>query len=119
MRGTKASVIIKQGKEQNFKPVLYIEPAAGTDMKAFESAIMDDLKKINDKYPGVELKKNSTGWEVIIPDKFKVGHEDHFAQVAKAYFQYLRDGEVLHWNFSNMLAQYYTTTKAREVALAK
>ena len=119
MRGTKASVIIKQGKEQNFKPVLYIEPAAGTDMKAFESAIMDDLKKINDKYPGVELKKNSTGWEVIIPDKFKVGHEDHFAQVAKAYFQYLRDGKLPAWEVPNMLAKYYTTTKAREVALAK
>jgi len=49
MRGTKASVIIKQGKEQNFKPVLYIEPAAGADMKAFEKAIMDDLKQLNDK----------------------------------------------------------------------
>lgn len=119
MRGTKANVIIKQGKEQNFKPVLYIEPAAGTDMKAFENAIMDDLKKINDKYPGVELKKNSTGWEVIIPDKYKVGHEDHFAQVAKAYFQYLRDGKLPAWEVPNMLAKYYTTTKAREVALAK
>ena len=119
MRGTKASVIIKQGKEQNFKPVLYIEPAAGTDMKAFENAIMDDLKQINDKYPGVELKKNSKGWEVIIPDKYKVGHEDHFAQVAKAYFQYLRDGKLPAWEVPNMLAKYYTTTKAREVALAK
>lgn len=119
MRGTKASVIIKQGKEQNFKPVLYIEPAAGTDMKAFENAIMDDLKKINEKYPGVELKKNSTGWEVIIPDKYKVGHEDHFAQVAKAYFQYLRDGKLPAWEVPNMIAKYYTTTKAREVALAK
>lgn len=119
MRGTKASVIIKQGKEQNFKPVLYIEPAAGTDMKAFEKAIMDDLKQINDKYPGVELKKNSTGWEVIIPDKYKVGHEDHFAQVAKAYFQYLRDGKLPAWEVPNMIAKYYTTTKAREVALAK
>jgi len=119
LRGTKASVIIKQGKEQNFKPVLYIEPAAGTDMKAFESAIMDDLEQINDKYPGVELKKNSNGWEVIIPDKYKVGHEDHFAQVAKKYFQYLREGKLPAWEVPNMIAKYYTTTKAREVALAK
>jgi predicted dehydrogenase len=119
MRGTKASVVIKQGKEQNFKPVLYIEPAAGTDMEAFNSAIMDDLKQINKKYPGVELKKNSMGWEVIIPDKYKVGHEDHFAQVAKAYFQYLRDGKLPAWEVPNMLAKYYTTTKAREAALAK
>ncbi len=119
MRGTKASVIIKQGKEQNFKPVLYIEPSAGTDRTAFENAIMDDLKKINDKYPGVELKKNSTGWEVIIPEKYKVGHEDHFAQVAKKYFQYLKEGKLPAWEVPNMIAKYYTTTKAREVALGK
>lgn len=119
MRGTKASVIIKQGKEQNFKPVLYIEPAAGTDMKVFENAIMDDLKKINDNYPGVELKKNPTGWEVIIPEKYKVGHEDHFAQVAKKYFQYLKEGNLPAWEVPNMIAKYYTTTKAREVALGK
>jgi len=119
MRGTKASVIIKQGKEQNFKPVLYIEPATGTDRTAFENAIMDDLKKINDKYPGVELKKNPTGWEVIIPEKYKVGHEDHFAQVAKKYFEYLKEGKLPAWEVPNMIAKYYTTTKARQVALGK
>ena len=26
MRGTKANVVIKQGKEQNYKPTLYVEP---------------------------------------------------------------------------------------------
>ncbi len=26
MRGTKANLVIRQGKEENFKPVLYIEP---------------------------------------------------------------------------------------------
>ncbi|MBM3401376.1 MAG: oxidoreductase [Bacteroidetes bacterium] len=117
MRGTKASVIIKQGKDQNFKPVLYIEPKSGTDMKEFEQEIMSDLKKINAKYPGVELQKNSRGWEVLIPEKYKVGHEDHFAQVAQKYFQYLREGRLPVWEVPNMIAKYYTTTKAREVAL--
>lgn len=116
MRGTKASVIIKQGKEQNFKPVLYIEPKSGTDMKAFEKEVMSDLKKINARYPGVELQKNSRGWEVLIPEKYKVGHEDHFAQVAQKYFQYLREGKLPTWEVPNMIAKYYTTTKAREVA---
>ena len=119
MRGTKASVIIKQGKEQNFKPVLYIEPAAGTDRTALEKALTEDLAQINDKYPGVELKKNNTGWEVIIPGKYKVGHEDHFAQVANKYFQYLKEGKLPEWEVPNMIAKYYTTTKALELASAK
>jgi len=119
MRGTKASVIIKQGKEQGFKPVLYVEPAANVDRIAFESALKSDLKKINEKYPGVELKKNSAGWEVIIPEKYKVGHEDHFGQVAQYYFQYLKEGKLPEWEVPNMIAKYYTTTKAREIALGK
>jgi len=119
MRGTNASVVIKQGKEQNFKPALYIEPIAKTDLKAFEKAIMADLKQLNIKYPGVELKKIASGWEVIIPDTYKVSHEDHFAQVTKKYLEYLKKGGLPAWEVSNMIAKYYTTTKAREVALGR
>jgi predicted dehydrogenase len=117
MRGTKASVIIKQGKEQNFKPALYIEPRENTDMVLFERTLMADLKQIQKQYPGVELKKVNKGWEVIIPDVYKVSHEDHFAQVTKKYLQFLKDGKLPAWEVPNMIAKYYTTTKAREIAL--
>lgn len=119
MRGTRSSVVIKQGKEQSFKPVLYIEPVKGTDLAAYEKDLLADLKQINAKYPGVELKKNETGWEVIIPEKYKVGHEDHFAQVTQKYLQCLKDGKLPDWEVPNMIAKYYTTTKAREVAIGK
>ena len=119
MRGTQASVVIKQGKEQNFKPTLYIEPSAKTDLKAFEKAIQADLKQLNSKYPGVELKKIDTGWEVLIPDTYKVSHEDHFAQVTKKYLECLKKGQLPAWEVPNMIAKYYTTTKAREKALGR
>ena len=119
MRGTQASVVIKQGKEQNFKPTLYIEPSAKTDLKAFEKAIQADLKQLNSKYPGVELKKIGTGWEVLIPDTYKVSHEDHFAQVTKKYLECLKKGQLPAWEVPNMIAKYYTTTKAREKALGR
>ena len=119
MRGTQASVVIKQGKEQNFKPTLYIEPSAKTDLKAFEKAIQADLKQLNSKYPGIELKKIDTGWEVLIPDTYKVSHEDHFAQVTKKYLECLKKGQLPAWEVPNMIAKYYTTTKAREKALGR
>jgi len=119
MRGSQASVVIKQGKEQNFKPALYIEPSPKTDLKAFEKAIMADLKQLNSKYPGVELKKISSGYEVIIPDTYKVSHEDHFAQVTKKYLECLKKGQLPEWEVPNMIAKYYTTTKAREKALGR
>jgi predicted dehydrogenase len=117
MRGSKANVIIRQGKEQQYKPVLYIEPSDQNDMASLEKALQNDLKTIQAKYPGVELKKLSKGWEVVIPDKYKIGHEDHFALVVKKYLQYLKDGKLPDWEVQNMIAKYYTTTQGREKAL--
>lgn len=117
MRGTKASAIIKQGKEQNYKPALYIEPRDKNNILAFEKALMLDLQQIKKSYPGVSLKKVASGWEVIIPEIYKVGHEEHFAQVTEKYLKFLKDGVLPNWEVPNMIAKYYTTTKAREMAL--
>lgn len=117
MRGTKSSVIIKQGKEQNYKPILYIEPRENIELKSFEKALMADLKHIQKQYPGVNLRKIKSGWEVIIPEVYKVSHEDHFAQVTEKYLKFLKDGSLPNWEVPNMIAKYYTTTKAREMAL--
>jgi hypothetical protein len=56
---------------------------------------------------------------VIIPEKFKTGHEDHFAEVTRKYLEYLQNGNMPAWEVPNMLAKYYTTTKALEKALNK
>jgi predicted dehydrogenase len=119
MRGTKANLVIRQGAEQGYKPTLYIEPIAGVDTAQFAQALATELKKVQAKYEGVELKKLATSWEVIIPDKYKVGHEAHFGEVAERYLQYLKDGKLPAWEVPNMLAKYYTTTKALEIAKGK
>jgi predicted dehydrogenase len=119
MRGTKANLIIRQGQEQGFKPTLYIEPVAGTDTAAFATTLAAEMKKIQAKYEDVELKKLATSWEVMIPEKYKVGHEAHFAQVTERYLQYLVDGKLPEWEVPNMIAKYYTTTKALEIAKNK
>lgn len=111
MRGTKANLIIRQGAEENYQPTLYIEPAG----KTFDLA--EAFKKIQGIYPGVELKKTSKGWEVIIPDKYKEGHEAHFARVTQNYLHYFKNHNMPAWEVPNMLAKYYTTTKALEIAL--
>jgi len=111
MRGTKANLIIKQGKDQQFKPVLYIDP-----LRNPEKVIMDGIVRLQVKYPGVAIKKSGKLWEVVIPEKYKVGHEDHFAEVAKKYLQYLKSGQLPEWEVPNMLAKYYTTTQALEMA---
>ncbi len=115
MRGTKTNLIIRQGAEQKYKPVLYIEPVNKTDI-VFATILMEQIKSIQTKYPGVDLTKTNTGWEVIVPEKYKEGHEAHFARVTEKFLQYFKEGKLPAWEVPNMIAKYYTTTQALELA---
>ncbi|QEH40946.1 oxidoreductase [Chitinophaga sp. XS-30] len=110
MRGTKADLLIRQGAEQQYKPVLYIRPHQQEDAESevWKNELQDMLKK----YPGVTVQKAAEGWEVMIPEEYKTGHEAHFAEVTKKYLQFLKDGGMPAWEVPNMLAKYYTTTEA-------
>jgi predicted dehydrogenase len=114
MRGTKANLIIKQGAEQQYKPTLYIQPTG--DIISFEKIIAEQLRQVQAKYPGVEIRKWDKYWEVIVPDSYKEGHEAHFGRVMQKFLEYLKDNNMPEWEVPNMLAKYYTTTSALEVA---
>ena len=110
MRGTKASLIIKQGPAENYKPTLYIE----SPDKNFDPS--NAFKKIQSKYPGVELTKSPNGLIVQIPDKYKEGHEEHFARVTENFLGYLKNKNMPVWEVPNMITKYFITTKALEIA---
>ncbi len=115
MKGSKANLIIRQGKEQNFKPVLYIEPLDKDD-KAFESDLEGALAKVQAAHPGVDVERNGDIWTVIVPEKYHNGHEAHFGQVMEKYLEYLQNKNIPEWEVPNMIAKYYTTTQALEIA---
>ena len=117
MRGTKANLIIRQGAEQQYKPTLYIESIAGNTN--IDAALKAALPNVQREFPGVEVKKIASGWEVVIPDKYKEGHEAHFGRVAQKYIDYLKAGKMPDWEVPNMIAKYYTTTQALELAKKK
>lgn len=117
MRGTKANLVIRQGAEQQYKPTLYIEPIGYGE--AYEKQVAQVVVKIAQHYKGISLKKNDKGWEVVIPDALKEGHESHFARVTEKYLEYLSKRNMPAWEVPNMLAKYYTTTQAQKLASQK
>jgi len=120
MKGSKAHLVIEQGKEQNFKPVLYIQATTDMDLTSYEKELANSLNSITTKYPGISLEKKGEGkWEVIVPDKYHNGHEAHFGQVTENYLKYLENGSLPDWEVPNMLAKYYVTTHALELAKMK
>ena len=55
--------------------------------------------------------------KVTVPDALRVGHEAHFAQVAKSFLKYVRNpGSLPAWERPNMLAKYYVTTAGAELS---
>lgn len=114
MRGTNASLIIRQGKEEQFKPTLYIEQRSKD--ADFEQKLRAAFARVESKFPGIGLAKITNVWTITVPEKYNNGHEAHFGQVTEKYLDYLQNNSMPSWEVPNMLAKYYTTTKAKEVA---
>lgn len=114
MRGTRASLVIRQGQEQGYQPALYIEPR--NDDPGYERTVLSQVGQLSQRYPGLALKKLKTGWELIIPGKYREGHEAHFARVTSNFLEYLQEHNLPEWEVPGMLAKYYTTVKALEMA---
>ncbi|HET9279175.1 MAG TPA: putative oxidoreductase C-terminal domain-containing protein, partial [Flavitalea sp.] len=117
MRGTLANLVIRQ-ESKDKRPVLFIEPANKID-SGYENTVIEKLKVVQAKYPGIELKKLSNSWEVIIPEKYNEGHEAHFARVTEKFLEFLESGKLPDWEVPNMIAKYYITTSALEIAQSK
>jgi hypothetical protein len=61
-------------------------------------------------------RRGRGGLRVGIPDRYRVGHEPHFAEVTERFLGYLKDPASLpKWEKANMLAKYWVTTKAVEM----
>jgi len=115
MRGSLSNLEIRQGVEEKYDPTLYIHANKGADLNQFASNLERVLKTLPQE--GLTLEKaGSASWKVVIPEKLKVGHEAHFAQVTAKYLEYLRAGKLPDWEVPNMITKYFTTTSALKLA---
>ena len=117
MKGNRCHLIIRQGKEEKYKPVLYIELPGEENTAVFQSDLSEKFKTIEARFPGVKLiKLNPQKWMVEIPDAYKVSHEDHFGQVTENFLSYLQEGRLPEWEVPDMIIKYYTITRAYDMA---
>src|SRR5262249_22929322 len=81
------------------------------------AALRKKIDSIQSKYPGVAIQDQGEQLLITIPDRYRVDHEGHFAQVTEKFLGYVRNPESLPaWEKANMLAKYYTTTMGVELA---
>lgn len=118
IRGSKADIVIRQGAEQGYKPMLYVVKNGDADDAAFEKTLTEVVAALAETYPGLEVERVGEDWRIVIPQSYEVGHEAHFAQVTERFLQYLIDGKLPEWEVANMKSKYFITTTALEMARA-
>ncbi|MEC5145094.1 putative oxidoreductase C-terminal domain-containing protein [Chitinophaga sp. 212800010-3] len=114
LKGSKAALVIRQDKEQQYQPVLYIEPA--TTGAGYTSQLQAAFAKLESSYPGIALKPAGKSWEVVIPGHYIKKHEALFSKVMTQFLEYVKTGSMPAWEVPGMLAKYYTTTHALSIA---
>ncbi len=116
-RGSKARIEIRQAKPEGFRPELYVVPNSPAIQDSVFAALRAKLLSLGQDYRGVNVSIQGNEARLVIPDRFRVSHEEHFAQVAKAFLGYLKDPKSLpHWEKAEMLAKYFVCTKGVELS---
>ena len=118
MHGTKCDLIIKQGAEEKFLPALYIDNVKGLTMTDFTSELKEVVSSLPyDSLQIVAVNKNTL--RIIVPEKYRVSHEEHFGQVTAKFLEYLKAGKLPEWEVPGMITKYFTTTSALRLAKEK
>ncbi len=111
--GTRSSIEVRQGAEESYRPELYVVPREGGVGAALETRVA----ALQATYPGVALESAGDAVRVTIPDQYRIGHEAHFAEVARQFFRYLSgEAKMPAWETPNMLAKYLVTTRGVELS---
>lgn len=119
-RGSKASIEVRQGADEIYRPEVYIVPNSADLHDEIQTALQAKLDQLQSTIDGVTIEDRGREFLLNIPDHHRVGHEAHFAEVTRQFFTYLDNPKLLPaWEKPNMLAKYYVSTKGVEMAAAK
>jgi predicted dehydrogenase len=116
-RGSRSRIEVRQSKADGYRPELYVVPNEASSHAALLGAVRRKAASLQDVYPGVGVEERGAEVRLTIPDRYRTGHEAHFAEVTASFLAYVRDRTALPaWVRANMLAKYYVTTRGTELS---
>ena len=117
-RGTRASVAVRSAPHAaGRRPEVHVDAASPADHRTVHDAIRQRCQVLQPVLPGVAAVDLGGRTHVTIPDALRVGHEAHFAAVFQEFRGHFHSPrQVPAWERPNLLAKYYITTKAVDLA---
>jgi predicted dehydrogenase len=117
VRGSRSRIEIRQGAAEDYRPELFVVPNTPADHANVASALKARLGGLEGKFPGLSVEEKGQELRLAIPDRYRVGHEAHFAQVTARFLDYLKDPRTVPaWEKANMRAKYEVTTGGVELS---
>jgi predicted dehydrogenase len=114
-RGTNSRVEVRQGEKEKYVPEVYVIPNGPQNRAAVLQALNARLPSLQADYAGVASESSGDEYHVTIPDRYRVGHEAHFAQVLAQFLGYLASPQTMPaWERANMIAKYTVSTTSAQ-----
>jgi predicted dehydrogenase len=116
-KGARSRVEIRQGKAEKYRPELYVVPNDPAKKLEVVAAVGRRLTDLLPQYPGLDVEERPKEIRIVIPDRLRSVHEDHFGQVARQFIGYVQSPKTLPaWEKANMIAKYTVTTKGTDLS---
>ena len=117
VRGSLARLEVLQGAEQKWQPELYVTANQPQDAAKLKAALERRVAELAKARPGLAVADEGQRLRVVIPERYRVGHEAHFAEVTERFLGYLKDPSSMpKWEAANQLAKYKVSTEAFELS---
>lgn len=116
-RGTKARIEVRQGPQEKYISQVYVIPARPELHDEVRVALTAKVVALQKSYPGLAVTETAGRFQVLIPDRLRIGHEAHFGLLTRRFLDYVRQPQTLPaWEKPNMLAKYFVTTGGVKLA---
>ncbi|MDO8542383.1 MAG: putative oxidoreductase C-terminal domain-containing protein [Opitutaceae bacterium] len=111
-RGSRSRVEVRQGREQNFVPEVYVVANRSAERAAIAAALRQRLQRLATAPGEFGLRESGDEFHVVIPPRQRVSHEAHFALLVGQFLTYQQQPDTLpSWETDFMLAKYFVTTE--------
>jgi len=105
-RGSRATLELRQGVAERYRPELYVVPHAD-----IADSLEHRIAALSQVYAGLDVDKRTREWRIVVPDSLRIGHDARFVQHARRFFEYVAQPHSLPgWEQPNMMAKYHICT---------
>lgn len=116
-RGDRARVEVRQGEAERWRPEVYVVANEAAERGRVLVAVRERVARLAERWPEMAIEERGEEILVSIPERHRLGHENHFGEVAAAFLAYVASPASLpEWEKPNMLTKYFITTRGTELS---